>query len=143
MSALGKFFVCHLWAAVAITALYGASALAQDADEQETDESPDVEAVEDEEVIEEITVSGRKPGSRRRVDEEYEDPVRAQLLKDFYAMQEDQEEYAWRAAAAEESSSRVSWGYNPQEEYRMRNQMALQDLPSERTKPATLFRVEF
>ena len=93
--------------------------------------------------IEEITVSGRRPGSRRRVDKEYEYPVRAQLLKDFYQMQQDQEEYEWRASAAEESSSRVSWGYDPREEYRMRNEMALQDLPSERTKPATLFRVEF
>ena len=84
-----------------------------------------------------------KPGDRRRVDQEYEDPVRAKLLKDFYKMQEDRKESAWRNAAADENSSRISWGYDPSDEYRMRKEMDLQELPSERTRPATVFRISF
>ncbi len=58
-------------------------------------------------------------------------------------MQEDQEEFEWRKSAAEEDTSRISWGYDPEDEYRMRNELDLQDLPSQGTKPATLFRFNF
>ena len=58
-------------------------------------------------------------------------------------MQEDKEELKWRDAAVEESPSRIAWGYDPSDEYRLRNAMALQELPSERTRPATLFRFKF
>ena len=93
--------------------------------------------------MEEIIVIAPKPGSRRRVDTEYEDPARAKLLKEFYRMKELDEEYAWRQSTSTDSSSRMQWGYDPRDEYRMRNDTALQDLPSEKTKPATVFRVEF
>jgi hypothetical protein len=136
MSIIRNFVVYQLWGAAAIIVLIGATVLAQEAD----DEAVDSDSSEE---IEEITVIARKPGDRRRVDKEYEDPVRAQLLKDFYKMKEDQEEYEWRASAAEENPSRVTWGYDPRDEYRMRREMDLQELPSERTKPATLFRVDF
>jgi hypothetical protein len=136
MSIIRNFVVYQLWGAAAIVVLIGATVFAQEAD----DEAVDSDSSEE---IEEITVIARKPGDRRRVDKEYEDPVRAQLLKDFYKMKEDQEEYEWRASAAEENPSRVTWGYDPRDEYRMRREMDLQELPSERTKPATLFRVDF
>jgi hypothetical protein len=136
MSIIRNFVVYQLWGAAAIVVLIGATVFAQEAD----DEAVDSDSSEE---IEEITVFARKPGDRRRVDQEYEDPVRAQLLKDFYEMQEDQAESEWRNAAAEENTSRVSWGYDPRDEYRMRREMDLLELPSERTKPATLFRVDF
>ena len=133
MSALRNFVVYPCGIAAAIVALLGAAVLAQEADEEPADDG---------EIIEEIIVFAPKPGDRKRLDQEYEDPVRAQLLKDFYAMQADQKEYAWRESAAE-STSRITWGYDPSDEYRMRNEMDLQELPSERTKPATLFRFKF
>jgi hypothetical protein len=98
---------------------------------------------DEDDTIEEIIVVAPRPGSRRRVHQEYEDPVRAKLLKDFYKMQEDKKELEWRAAAAEESPDRVSWGYDTKDEYQIRKQMDLMELPSERTKPATIFKVTF
>jgi hypothetical protein len=137
MSIDRRFVIKRFGIAVAIFVFATATtAFAQEA-EDEADVAEDVS-----EEIEEITVSGRRPGDRRRVDEEYEDPVKAQLLKDFYQMKEDMKESAWRETAAEDSS-RISWGYDPADEYHMRNEMALQDLPSERTKPASIFKVNF
>ncbi len=134
-----RFVVYKVWLAAAIVVLSGAAVFAQEADEEPTSEPPTDEI----EQIEEIIVVEPKPGSRRRVDREYEDPVRAKLFKDFYEMQEDQEEFEWRKSAAAENPSRITLGYDPNDEYRMRNEMALQELPSERNKPATLFRLKF
>ncbi len=134
MSVMRNFVVYPFGMATAIVALFGVAVYAQEADEEPADDS---------EIIEEIIVIAPRPGARRRIDKEYEDPVRAQLLKDFYKMQEDQKELEWRKAAVEESPSRIKWGYDPSDEYRMRRQMDLQELPSERTKPATLFRFNF
>ncbi len=134
MSIIQNFVVYQLRIAAAIVVLIGATVFAQEADD---------EPASDSEGIEEIIVVAPKPGDRRSVDQEYEDPVRAKLLKDFYEMQEDQEEFEWREAAAEDNSSRITWGYDPADEYRMRNELTLDDLPSERTKPATLFKVSF
>ncbi len=134
MSVMRKFVLYPFGMAAALVALIGVAVPAQEADEEPADDS---------ETIEEIIVIAPRPGARRRIDKEYEDPVRAQLLKDFYKMQEDQEEYEWRKAATEENLSRIKWGYDPSDEYQMRRQMDLQELPSERTKPATLFRFNF
>jgi len=131
MSVMRNFVVYPFGMAVA---LFGVVVFAQEADE---------EPAVDSEIIEEIIIIAPKPGARRRVDKEYEDPVRAKLLKDFYEMQEDQKELEWRKAVADENPSRIKWGYDPSDEYRMRRQMDLQELPSERTKPATLFRFDF
>jgi hypothetical protein len=136
-----KFLIHRIGIAAAILVLAGATAFAQEAEVEAKEVSEETE--ESVEAIEEITVIAEKPGDRRRVDEEYEDPVKAQLLKDFYEMKADQEEYEWRKAAAEDDSSRIKWGYDPADEYRMRNELNLDDLPSERTKPATLFKVTF
>lgn len=55
-------------------------------------------------------------------------------------------ETAWRQADRDlqNPESRIKWGYSPQTELRMgRDYDALNDLPIDRTKPATLFRAEF
>jgi len=137
MSVVRSFAVYKFGAAAALVALFGVAAFAQQADEEPVDES---EAVEE---LEEIIVVAPKPGSRRRVDMEYEDPTRARLLKELYELEALEEEYEWRKSAAVESPSRIKWGYDPRDDYKMRNEMDLTDLNFEQTKPATLFRLEF
>ena len=114
--------------------LFSGGVIAQEADDETVDEDEDVE---------EIIVVAPKSGDRRRVDQEYEDPARAELLKEFHKMQADKEEYEWRKSAASENPSRIKWGYDPADDYQMRNKLDLQDLPWEKTKPATVFRFEF
>ena len=142
MPAMRNFSVENLGIAAAIAVFFGAVAFAQEANDEPADVAP-VATSEEIEELEEIIVIAPKPGSRKRVDQEYEDPVRAQLLKDFYKMQEDEEEFEWRDTGAAKTPSRISWGYDPRDEYRMRNEMDLQSLPSQNVKPATLFRVDF
>ena len=146
MSIVRKRLICNPVIIAVIGAFFGISVFAQEADEEPVIEDLEIgEGADstDNGELEEIVVFGRKPGDRRRVDREYVDPVRAQLLKDFYRMKQEEEEFGWRSSAASDSSSRIKWGYDPRDDYRMRNEMSLQDLPSERTKPATIFRVEF
>ena len=142
MPAMRNFSVDSLGIAAAIAVFFGAAAFAQEANDEAADEAP---AAIDEEIeeIEEIIVIAPRPGARKRLDQEYEDPIRAQLLKDFYKMQDDAEEFEWRDTAAAKTPSRITWGYDPRDEYRMRNEMDMQALPLDRTKPATLFRVDF
>ena len=125
MSAMRKFSVDYLGIAAASAVLIGAVAFAQEAIDESVGEAP--AAISEE--IEEIIVFAPKPGGRTRVDQEYEDPVRAQLLRDFYRMRDDQAEFEWRDTAAAK--------------YRMSNEMDLQAPPSQNVKPATLFRVDF
>jgi len=139
MPATRNLSVDNLGIAAAIAVLFGAAAFAQEANDEPADEAPAATSEE----IEEIIVIAPKPGARKRVDQEYDDPVRAQLLKDFYKMQDDAEEFEWRDTGAAKTPSRITWGYDPRDEYRMRNEMDLQSLPSENVKPATLFRVDF
>ena len=139
MPAMRNLSVDNLGIAAAIAVLFGAAAFAQEADDEPADEAPAATSEE----IEEIVVIAPKPGARNRVDQEYEDPVRAQLLKDFYKMQDDAEEFEWRDTGAAKTPSRITWGYDPRDEYRMRNEVDLQSLPSQNVKPATLFRVDF
>jgi hypothetical protein len=56
------------------------------------------------------------------------------------------EELAWRQADPDRQKpeSRIKWGYSPQAEQRMRRESDfMYDLPIDKTKPASLFRVEF
>ena len=57
-----------------------------------------------------------------------------------------EEELAWRQADPDlqDPDSRIKWGYSPQAEQRMRNDMDdMYDLPIDQVKPASIFRVEF
>lgn len=57
-----------------------------------------------------------------------------------------EQELAWRRADPDlqNTESRIKWGYSPQAEQRMRNEMdEMHDLPIDRVKPASIFRVEF
>ena len=134
MSLMRRVVVYRVGAGAALFVLFGATAFAQQADSEPADKS---------EELDEIIVIAPKPGSRRRVDQEYEDPARAKLLKDLYELQLDEEEYEWRKSAAVESPSRIKWGYDPTDDYEMRNRLDMQALHFENTRPATLFRLEF
>ena len=134
MSVMRSFVVYKFGTAAALVALFGAAVFAQQAEEAPADES---------EAVDEITVVAPKPGGRRQVDKEYEDPTRARLLKELYEMQAIEEEYEWRKSAAVKNPPRIKWGYDPRDDYQMRNEMDLQDLDWEKTKPATLFRLQF
>lgn len=119
---------------IVLVALFAAAVFAQEGDE---------EPVVASEELEEIVVISPKPGGRRKVDREYEDPTRARLLKEQYQLEIEKEEYDWRKAAAVDSPSRIKWGYDPRDDYETRSSLAQQDLNWDKTKPATLFRVEF
>lgn len=134
MPSMRQSRVLRLGVALAAFALACGSSLAQEADE---------EPAGDDEEMEEIVVIAPKPGSRRRLDEVYEDPLKARILKELYEMRADQEESEWRQKLAEENDSRIKLGYDPRDEYRLRNEMDLTDLPMENNKPATLFRIGF
>ncbi len=134
MSVLPKRLAHRFAAAAAIVTLFGTTALAQQADEV-----PEEEEVEP---IEEIIVVAPRPGSRKRLDISYEDPMRARLLKELYEMQEIDKEMAWREAG--KSSDGVNWGYDPRDDYHSFSELDTTLGPdSDRTKPATLFKFEF
>ena len=51
----------------------------------------------------------------------------------------------WRSELEAEfdEPSRISWGYDPAAELRMRQETDMTDLPFEQNRPATLFRIGF
>ena len=136
MSAVRSFVSYILGIVTALVLLFGTAVSGQDADENPLDES------EESEEVEEIIVVAPKLGDRVRVDQVYEDPMRARLLRDLYEMEIIEEEYEWRKSAAVESPSRFKWGYDPRDDYVRRNEIDLLDMDSDKTKPATLFRFE-
>lgn len=102
-------------------------------------------ADEDEVIDEIIVVAGEKSGDPVDVDALYEEMMRERLMLDQIRLQELQEEDEWRSSAsmAVESPSRIKWGYDPQDELRMRRDSNLSDVSFVTTKPATVFRSEF
>lgn len=137
---------------VAAVALLCSVAFAQDAAEETEDadldraiEAAREQAINDvvEDVIEEVIVVAPPPGGRRRLDSIYVDPLKERIMKDLEDAYADREESAWRAELAEQNDSRIKLGYDPRDEYRLRNEMDLTDLPSDINKPATLFRIGF
>ena len=120
----------------AIIAIIGANAYAQVAEEAE------------EEVIEEIVViAGGKPGDPVDVDALYEEMMRDMLMIDLDRLAVLEDDLAWREETDKtinaDSSSRIKWGYDPQDELRMRNDLDMSDVQGSPTKPATVFRFEF
>jgi hypothetical protein len=113
--------------------------------QEESEQSEDT-AETDAPAVEEIVVIAPRPGSRRRVDDEYIDPVRARVLKDLYALKRDEEEVEALDAASDRpivSTPRVRVGYDPTEDYLRRSEISLDDPQRETTRPATIFRVNF
>ena len=130
------FFLINSVAAAAI-ALSGAIALAQEDATQDADEV---------EVIDEIVViAGEKSGDPIDVEALYEEMMRERLMLDYVRLEELEEQDEWRGSTtlAVETPSRISWGYDPQDELRMRRESNLSDVQAVTTRPATVFRIEF
>lgn len=108
------------------------------AQEAETDAGTD-----DADEIDEIIVLAPRPGDRRRLPREFEDPVRARVLKDLYEMKMLEEEYEWRREAIDPSPSRIKLGYDPRDDYRRREEMDILAPGWQTVEPATIFRFEF
>ncbi len=123
--------------AVVVVAFGSMAVLAQDDAEQ-----PD----EEDEVVEELVVyANKKSGDPVDVDALYEEMMRERLMLEQGSMRLLEEENAWRASGSTtvDESSRIQWGYSPQDELRMRRESDLPEMPGETTKPATMFRVGF
>ena len=138
MFALRKTYIGRLALVTAVVAMVGAMASAQE-DDNDND---------DEEVIEEIVVyGGDKPGDPVDFDALYEAAKRDMLRIDMDRLREMQDELEWRATTDKtinaDSSSRIKWGYNPNDELQMRNDLDMTDVQGQTTKPATVFRFEF
>jgi len=121
------------------TALFlaGTFALAQETDERQGD---------DDQVIEEIIVyGGQKRGDPVDVEALYEEMMRERLMLEQEQLRVLREESEWRSANAVtvEEPSRIQWGYDAEEELRMRRESDLDNVEFVTTRPATLFRVGF
>jgi len=123
--------------AVAAMSFGGTVALAQDDAEQTADED---------EVIEELVVYAKeKFGDPVDVDALYEEMMRERLMLEQDHMRVLEEENEWRSSGSTtlDESSRIQWGYSPQDERRMQRELDLSDMQEETVRPATLFRVGF
>jgi hypothetical protein len=124
---------------IAVTAVTfgGTIALAQEDAEKPADED---------EVIEELVVfANKKSGDPVDVDALYEEMMRERLMLEQDSLRVLEEESEWRSSGSTtmEDSSRIQWGYSPQDELRMRRDADLHDMPGETTRPATVFRIGF
>ena len=121
----------------ALIVLLGAVAIAQD------DEAP----ADEDDVIEEIVViAGKKSGDPVDVEALYEEMLRDRLMLDLdqlRILQEEEEQWRSSRTGTVENPSRIQWGYDPQEELKMRRDSQLSDVTFIPTRPATLFRVGF
>lgn len=93
--------------------------------------------------VDEIVVTAQKPGDRKAVDTPYEELMRQRLLEEMETMRREQDEIAWRRGPTVSQPSRINFGYRPQDRARDSRDTSLTDLPTEYTKPATIFRFEF
>jgi hypothetical protein len=124
---------------IAITFLYRL-ALAEEEDPAPAD---DTAAIEE---IDEIIVYGGERNDPVDVDALYEDLLRERILKDIERLRVLEEDYKLRSpkpSALATTPPRITWGYDPRDESRMRQDTSLTDLPIDDTKPATIFRIDF
>lgn len=116
--------------------LCGLVAVAQDEDD----------GAADEEIDEIVVIVDRSGDPVLDVELRNEEILREKILKEYFRLQQLEDEAAWRQADPDlkpQNVSRIKWGYNPQAEARMRRDTALTDLPIDNNKPATIFRIEF
>ena len=138
-----------LWLAAALS--WGAFAGAQvtetaaPADEESPTEIP--EELLQSKTIEEIEVIvGPQGQSVFELEMQRQAALQEAIFAEARLRERREEELAWRQADPDlqNQESRIKWGYSPQAEQRMRNDMdEMYDLPIDRVKPASIFRVEF
>lgn len=105
------------------------------------------EASAQSDTMDEITViAGPQGQSAFELEMERQAKLKEAVFAGLQFRESAEEETAWRQADRDlqNPESRIKWGYSPQAELRMgRDYDALNDLPIDKTKPATLFRAEF
>ena len=130
----------HLFSRAVVSAailIYAGVAFAQDENADQVEDTTG-------EVIEEVVVYAYKPGDEIDMDARYAELFRTRAAAELDRLEVLDEEYQWRVEMAEaDSSSRIKWGYNPEDDMSRRRDTTLTDLPTDVVKPATLFRVEF
>jgi hypothetical protein len=120
--------------------VFAGVALAQDEDAEQAEQVEDTT----DEVIEEVVVYAYKPGDEIDMDARYAELFRTRAAAELNRLEVLDEEYQWRVEMAEaDSSSRIKWGYNPEDQMSRQRDTTLTDLPMDVVKPATLFRAEF
>ena len=126
------------------TALFSGLLVGLAAFAQEGNDDGNAEA--EEEMDEIVVIVDRSGDPVMDVDLRHEAILRERIMKEYYRLQQLEEESAWRQADPDldpRKTSRIKWGYNPQAEARMRRDTELTDLPIDDVKPATIFRIEF
>ena len=128
---------------IVVAAVFGSTiALAQ----EDSKLSADADRADEKEVVEELVVyANKKSGDPVDVDALYEEMMRERLMLEQDHMRVLEEEVEWRSSGSTtlNDSSRIQWGYSPQDEHRMRREAELPDIQLETTKPANLFRIGF
>ena len=137
MPAIRRSFFKRYGFAAAAVILIGTSATAQ--------EDADQVAADDEVIDEIVVVAGEKSGDPVDIGALYEEMMREKLMIEKVRLQELEEQNEWRNpnARVAENPSRMSWGYDPKDELRMRRESNLSDVQFVTTKPATIFRSSF
>jgi hypothetical protein len=128
---------------IIVAVVFGSTiALAQ----EDAKPSADAEKADKDKVIEELVVyANKKSGDPVDVDALYEEMMSERLMLEQDRMRVIEEENKWRSSGSTtlDDSSRIQWGYSPQDELRMRREAELPDIQLETKKPANLFRVGF
>ncbi len=108
--------------------------------------SADADPADENKVVEELVVyANKKSGDPVDIDALYEEMMRERLMLEQDQMRVLEEENEWRSSGSTtlNDSSRIQWGYSPQDEHRMRREAELTDMQQETIRPATLFRIGF
>lgn len=98
---------------------------------------------ESETSIAEIVVIAPFPDGPLSLDPSYDDLLKERIRKEVEILMRDSEAEDWRAEIADETDSRIKFGYDARAEYRIRNEVELTPDINEIVKPATVFRIEF
>ena len=93
--------------------------------------------------IENIVVIAPFPDGPLSLDPSYDELLKARIRKEIEILMRESEAEDWRAEFTEENDSRIKFGYNPSDEYRIRNEVELSPDINEIVKPATVFRLQF
>ena len=100
------------------------------------------------EIMEEIRVIGRRPGDPKALEPTREELLRQSIIRDWERNRALAGEQEWRRSLPKAQplpgAPRIRWGYDPEEEMRMRQRTVVDDSPARPNGlPPTLLRITF